>query len=141
MGGRLYRCKDCGYETNIYNSCTSRHCPTCQGFQQEAWSEARKAELLPVTYFHNVFTLPHEFNPVALRNKQLVYDLLFQAVKEILLELGQDRLHGLLGLILSPSHLGSGPEDAPSPPLHHSLRSPVLGPSAVEPSGVRQVSL
>ena len=100
MGGRRYRCKECGYETNLYNSCTNRHCPTCQVFEQDAWSEARKAELLPVTYFHNVFTLPHEFNPLALQNKQVVYDLFFQAVSETLLEFGRDRLHGLLGLIL-----------------------------------------
>ena len=100
LGGRLYRCDVCGHELNVYNSCNNRHCPTCQDFQQEAWSEARKAELLPVTYFHNVFTLPHEFNALTLVNKQVLYDLFFKAVSETLLEFGRDKLKGTLGIIM-----------------------------------------
>ena len=100
LGGRLYQCDVCGHEINVYNSCNNRHCPTCQNFQQEAWAEARKAELLPVTYFHNVFTLPHEFNALALANQQVLYDLFFQAVKEILLNFGRDKLKGTLGIIM-----------------------------------------
>jgi len=100
LGGRLYRCDVCGHEVNVYNSCNNRHCPTCQGFQQEAWSEARKAEMLPLTYFHNVFTLPHEFNALTLANKQVLYDLFFKAASETLLEFGREELKGTLGIIM-----------------------------------------
>jgi hypothetical protein len=67
-----------------YNSCRNRHCPKCQSLQQARWVEARKAELLPVGYFHLVFTIPECLNPVALYNKTVVYNLLFQAVAETL---------------------------------------------------------
>ncbi len=100
LGGHLYRCDTCGHEVPLFNSCRNRHCPNCQGLSSETWSEQRKAELLPVQYFHNVFTLPHEFNDLALANKAVIYKLLFDAVSHVLLELGRERLHGTLGLIL-----------------------------------------
>ena len=99
LGGHLYRCDTCGHEVPLFNSCRNRHCPNCQGLSSETWSEQRKAELLPVQYFHNVFTLPHEFNDLALANKAVIYKLLFDAVSHVLLELGRERLHGTLGLI------------------------------------------
>ena len=62
LGGHLERCDSCGYERNAYNSCRNRHCPKCQALAKAEWLEKRKAELLPVEYFHNVFTIPHELN-------------------------------------------------------------------------------
>ena len=100
FGGHVYRCNRCGYECQLYNSCRNRHCPTCQGLAQAEWLEARKAELLPVPYFHNVFSLPHEFNDLALANKVCFYNLLFRSVSEILLEFGRRKLKGTLGVIL-----------------------------------------
>ena len=84
LGGHALRCELCGYEEISYNSCRNRHCPKCQSLQQARWVEARKAELLPVGYFHVVFTIPECLNPVALYNKTVVYNILFQAVSETL---------------------------------------------------------
>ena len=97
LGGHLERCDHCGYERNAYNSCRNRHCPKCQSLAKTEWLEKRKAELLPVEYFHNVFTLPHELNPLALCNKTIIYDILFKAVAQTLLEFGADPKHGLGG--------------------------------------------
>ncbi len=102
MGGHLRECDECDHRHNEYNSCCNRHCPKCQALVKARWLEARKAELLPVGYFHNVFTLPHEFNPLVLRNKKVVYHILFRAVKETLLAFGYDpkwHLSGQLGFI------------------------------------------
>jgi len=84
LGGHALKCDVCGYEEISYNSCRNRHCPKCQSLQRAQWIEARKAELLPVPYFHVVFTIPGALNPVALYNKTVVYNLLFQAVSETL---------------------------------------------------------
>ena len=84
LGGHALKCDVCGYEEISYNSCRNRHCPKCQSLQRARWVEARKAELLPVPYFHVVFTIPEALNPVALYNKTVVYNLLFQAVSETL---------------------------------------------------------
>ena len=97
LGGHLERCDHCGYERNAYNSCRNRHCPKCQALAKAEWLEKRKAELLPVEYFHNVFTIPHELNPLALCNKTVIYDILFKAVAQTLLEFGADPKHGLGG--------------------------------------------
>ena len=71
LGGHVEKCDHCGLERISYNSCRNRHCPKCQAMAKAAWLQQRKAELLPVGYFHNVFTLPHELNPLALANKKL----------------------------------------------------------------------
>ena len=84
LGGHLERCDSCGYERNAYNSCRNRHCPKCQSVAKADWLEKRKAELLPVDYFHTVFTIPHELNPITLCNKKIVFDILFKAVAETL---------------------------------------------------------
>lgn len=84
LGGHALKCDVCGYEEISYNSCRNRHCPKCQCLQRAQWVEERKAELLPVPYFHVVFTIPEALNPVALYNKTVVYNLLFQAVSETL---------------------------------------------------------
>jgi predicted Zn-ribbon and HTH transcriptional regulator len=80
LGGHLERCDHCGYERNAYNSCRNRHCPKCQALAKAEWLEKRKTELLPVEYFHNVFTIPHELNQITLCNKTVIYDILFKTV-------------------------------------------------------------
>ena len=99
LGGHLDRCDACGFERPAYNSCRNRHCPKCQSLAKAKWLEKQTAELLPVGYFHLVFTLPHEFNRLILAHKKIVLALLFKAVSETLLEFGQTRLKGTLGII------------------------------------------
>jgi hypothetical protein len=90
MGGHVDQCNDCGYKQISYNSCRNRHCPKCQNLPKERWLEQRKKDLLPRPYFHVVFTLPSELRAIALRNKKVVYALLFKASSETLLELAHD---------------------------------------------------
>lgn len=91
LGGHKDHCPRCGFETVIsYNSCRNRHCPKCQGQARERWIEARQEELLPTTYFHVTFTVPHELNVLALRNPREIYDLLFQASARSLLQVAAD---------------------------------------------------
>jgi predicted Zn-ribbon and HTH transcriptional regulator len=99
MGGHLKQCDTCGFEHPTYNSCRNRHCPKCQSLAKAKWLEKQTSELLPVGYFHLVFTLPHEFNRLILAHKKIVLALLFKAVSETLLEFGQTRLKGTLGII------------------------------------------
>ncbi|MBI4455429.1 MAG: transposase zinc-binding domain-containing protein, partial [Acidobacteria bacterium] len=80
-------------------TCRNRHCPKCQSLAKAQWLQQRKAELLPVGYFHLVFTLPHELNPMALCNKKILCALLFRAVSETLLEFARTHLGGTLGLL------------------------------------------
>lgn len=102
LGGHIESCNHCGYTQNAYNSCRDRHCPKCQTMVKEKWLDDRKAELLPCSYFHNVFTLPHELNPLIMGNKRIMLALLFTAVKETLQAFASDpqwRLEGQLGFI------------------------------------------
>jgi predicted Zn-ribbon and HTH transcriptional regulator len=99
LGGHLDRCDACGFERPAYNSCRNRHCPKCQSLAKARWFEKQTAELLPVGYFHLVFTLPHELNRLILANKKIVLSLLFKAVSETLLDFGRSRLGGTLGII------------------------------------------
>lgn len=99
LGGHIYKCDFCGYKTALYNSCRNRHCPKCQFTARLKWVEKRKSEILPVGYFHNVFTLPHELNPLALCNKTICLNLLFKAVGETLSEFGSRELEGQPGFI------------------------------------------
>lgn len=99
LGGHILQCDSCGYQRQAYNSCRNRHCPKCQSMAKAKWLEERKAELLPVGYFHLVFTLPHELNPVALTNKRVVCNILFKAVSETLLGFGHRHLGGKPGFI------------------------------------------
>jgi hypothetical protein len=85
LGGHVVRCEDCAYTTIAYNSCRNRHCPKCQGAAARAWLAERQAELLPVPYFHLVFTLPSRIAAIAYQNKAAVYDLLFKAAAETVL--------------------------------------------------------
>ena len=79
LGGHVENCDHCGHERISYNSCNNRHCPKCQNLARQKWLESRKAELLPIDYFHVVFTIPEQLNDLALRNQQVVYKLLFDA--------------------------------------------------------------
>jgi hypothetical protein len=97
LGGHVERCDHCGIERMIYHSCRNRHCPKCQNIPRERWLEARRAELLPVLYFHNVFTLPHELNPLILSNKTVMLNILFKSVSETLLVFGRNPQNGLGG--------------------------------------------
>ena len=99
LGGHLQQCDTCGYQQPAYNSCRNRHCPKCGSLAKAQWLEDRKADLLPVGYFHLVFTLPHELNPLMLVNKKLLCHILFKAVSQTLLEFGRTHLGGSLGFI------------------------------------------
>ena len=93
LGGHVERCEDCGHSRIAYNSCRNRHCPKCQGAAAQDWLAAREADLLPVGYFHVVFTLPAEIAPIAYQNKAVVYDLLFRTAAETLLTIAADPRH------------------------------------------------
>ncbi len=96
-GGHVQTCDGCQHQRIAYNSCRNRHCPRCQGSAAARWMEDRAGELLPVEYFHVVFTLPDAFNALALANKRVVYGVLFDAVSRTLLEVAAN-----------PKHLGAG---------------------------------
>jgi len=93
LGGHVEACADCGHQRIAYNSCRNRHCPKCQGAAARTWLAEREADLLPVGYFHVVFTLPAEIALVAFQNKAVVYDLLFQAASETMLRIAADPRH------------------------------------------------
>jgi hypothetical protein len=101
LGGHVEQCDRCGHQAISYNSCRNRHCPKCQGPARARWLEARAGELLPVPYFHVVFTLPGVLAPVALQNPAVVYDLLFESVAATLLEVAANpkRLGARLGFL------------------------------------------
>ena len=84
LGGHVERCEDCAHERIAYNSCRNRHCPKCQGAAARQWLAEREAELLPVPYYHVVFTLPAAIGAIAFQNKAVVYDLLFKTAAETL---------------------------------------------------------
>jgi hypothetical protein len=93
LGGHVEACDDCGHRRIAYNSCRNRHCPKCQGAAARTWLDAREADLLPVGYFHVVFTLPAEIGEIAFHNKAPVYDLLFRAASETMLTIAADPKH------------------------------------------------
>ena len=90
LGGELRQCDACGERRYVYHSCRNRHCPKCQTRAKERWLAAQRAELLPVPYFHLVFTLPHELNPLAQGNPRALYAMLFAAASETLVEFGRN---------------------------------------------------
>jgi hypothetical protein len=93
MGGHVEQCDACGHQRIAYNSCRNRHCPKCQSLAKARWLQARLADLLPVEYFHVVFTLPEQLAAVALQNKRVVYNLLFAAASETLRTIAADPRH------------------------------------------------
>ena len=102
LGGHVEQCDQCAFEQIAYNSCRDRHCPKCQTLTKEQWLNDRKAELLSCSYFHLVFTLPHDLNPIILSNKKAAFNILFAAVNQTLQAFAKDpqwRLEGRLGFI------------------------------------------
>jgi Zn finger protein HypA/HybF involved in hydrogenase expression len=93
LGGHVARCEDCAHTVIAYNSCRNRHCPKCQGAAAREWMAAREAELLPVAYFHVVFTLPSAIGDIAYHNKAVIYDLLFTASAQTMLTIAADPKH------------------------------------------------
>jgi hypothetical protein len=104
LGGHKDQCDHCGHLEISYNSCRNRHCPKCQTLRKEKWIEARREDLLPIEYFHVVFTLPAELNPLVSMNQRVLYDLLFHSASETLSELASDSKHlgakvGIIGIL------------------------------------------
>lgn len=93
LGGHIDECDHCGHQVISYNSCRNRHCPKCQSLAKAEWLEARTEELLPVDYFHMVFTIPEVLNKITLQNKRVVYDILFKAVAKTLQTIAADSKH------------------------------------------------
>jgi hypothetical protein len=93
LGGHVARCEDCAHEHIAYNSCRNRHCPKCQAGAARKWLAAREAELLPVGYFHLVFTLPKPIADIAYQNKRALYDLLMRASADTTLTIAADPKH------------------------------------------------
>jgi hypothetical protein len=104
LGGHVEQCNDCGQLRIAYNSCRNRHCPKCQGLARAQWLAERQSELLPVPYFHVVFTVPAPIAEIALHNKAVVYGILFTAAAETLRVIAADPRHlgaeiGLLAVL------------------------------------------
>ena len=101
LGGHIDQCSSCGHLQMSYNSCRNRHCPKCQGHKKEEWIQARKQELLPVVYFHVVFTLPESINPLALQHPRMVYSSLFKASWQTLDAFSKDKkwVNAQMGMI------------------------------------------
>lgn len=104
LGGHKDKCDSCDHIEFFYTSCRNRHCPQCQFLRKEKWIEARAEDLLPVRYFHVVFTLPAELKPLVLSNKKVMYGILFRSVSETLLELASNPKHlgahiGFMGIL------------------------------------------
>jgi hypothetical protein len=100
LGGHREYCEACDFERYAYNSCRNRHCPKCQSLAKEEWLEQRRAELLPVPYFHLVLTLPHQLNRLVLANQRPLLNLLFQAGAQTLLQFGRNRFGGQIGFTM-----------------------------------------
>lgn len=98
LGGHRYECSRCGREHFVPHSCRNRHCPQCQGQQAFDWLARQEAVLLPVPYFHLVFTLPHVLNPLVRQNRRALFNLLFDAANQTLLAFGRQRLSAQLGV-------------------------------------------
>jgi hypothetical protein len=99
MGAVVKECEQCGSEYPLFRSCRNRHCPLCQAEAREAWLEARKEELLPVPYFHVVFTVPEDLNPIALYCPEVFYAALLRAAGTAILDVGRAKLHAQLGCL------------------------------------------
>lgn len=91
LGGHVYECEECGYRTIQYNSCRNRHCPLCQGVAKAVWIDQRSRDILNAPYFHVVFTMPVQLQPLVYQNQELLYGLMYRAVAETLSELSQNK--------------------------------------------------
>src|SRR5262249_37746953 len=101
LGGHIEECDRCGHQHNAYNSCRNRNCPKCQSSAAIRWLEERSKELLPVPYFHVVFTVPEEIAAIALGNQRLLYGILFRCVSQTLIKIAADKknLGGKIGFL------------------------------------------
>jgi putative transposase/transposase-like zinc-binding protein len=135
LGGHVDQCDTCGHQRLAYNSCRNRHCPKCQSLAKARWLEARQADLLPVEYFHVVFTLPEQLAALALQNKRVVYNVLFSAAAETLLTISADpRLLGAQIGFLAVLHTWS------QTLRHHPHLHCVVPGGGLSADGVRWVS-
>jgi hypothetical protein len=135
LGGHVARCEDCAYTTIAYNSCRNRHCPKCQGAVAKQWLAAREADLLPVPYYHVVFTLPAAIADIAYQNKAVIYDLLFKASAETLTTIATDPKHlGARVGITSVLHTWG------SAMTHHPHVHMIVPGGGISPDGERWVS-
>ena len=135
LGGHLEQCDACGHQRIAFNSCRNRHCPKCQALTRAQWIEDRRAELLPVEYFHVVFTLPQQIVAIAYQNKAVVYDLLFRATAETLRTIAADPKHlgAQIGFIAILHTWGQNL-------LHHPHLHCVVPGGGISPDGRRWVS-
>jgi predicted Zn-ribbon and HTH transcriptional regulator len=135
LGGHVARCEDCAFTTIAYNSCRNRHCPKCQGAAAKQWLAEREAELLPVPYYHMVFTLPAAIADIAYQNKAVVYDLLFKVSAETMLTIAADPRHlGARIGITSVLHTWG------SALTHHPHIHMIVPGGGISPDGQRWVS-
>ena len=135
LGGHVARCEDCAYTTIAYNSCRNRHCPKCQGAAAKQWLANREAELLPVPYYHVVFTLPAAIADIAYQNKAVLYDLLFKVSAETMLTIATDPKHlGARIGITSVLHTWG------SALTHHPHVHMIVPGGGISPDGQRWVS-
>ncbi len=135
LGGHVARCEDCAHTTIAYNSCRNRHCPKCQGAAAKEWLAAREAELLPVPYYHVVFTLPGPIAEIAYQNKAVIYDLLFKVSAETMLTIAADPKHlGARIGITSVLHTWG------SAMTHHPHVHMIVPGGGISPDGERWVS-
>ena len=135
LGGHVEACEDCGQWRIAYNSCRNRHCPRCQGAAARTWLAEREADLLPVGYFHVVFTLPAEVAVIAFHNKALVYDLLFKAASETMLTIAADPKHlgARIGITAVLHTWGSAM-------THHPHVHMIVPGGGIAPDGLRWIS-
>jgi hypothetical protein len=135
LGGHVARCANCAYTTIAYNSCRNRHCPKCQGAAAKDWLADREADLLPVPYYHVVFTLPAAIADIAYQNKAVVYDLLFKVSAETMLTIAADPKHlgGRIGITSVLHTWGSAM-------THHPHVHMIVPGGGISPDGERWVS-
>jgi len=137
LGGHVARCenKDCGYTQIAYNSCRNRHCPKCQGAAAREWLAEREKELLPVPYFHVVFTLPAKISDIAYQNKAAIYGILFKASAETMTTIAADPKHlGARVGVLSVLHTWG------SALTHHPHVHMIVPGGGISPDGTRWVA-
>jgi len=135
LGGHVARCAECAFTTIAYNSCRNRHCPKCQGAVAKQWLVDREAELLPVPYYHLVFTLPRQIADIAYQNKAVLYDLLFKVSAETMLTIAADPKHlGARIGITSVLHTWG------SAMTHHPHVHMIVPGGGISPDGQRWVS-
>jgi len=135
LGGHVARCEDCAYTAIAYNSCRNRHCPKCQGAAAKQWLADREAELLPLPYYHLVFTLPRQIADIAYQNKAVLYDLLFKVSAETMLTVAADPRHlgGRIGITSVLHTWGSAL-------THHPHVHMIVPGGGISPDGQRWVS-